>query len=632
MIERHPASTATPHPNHLVIFDRLLGLPPALDLPVALPRAAATRQGHDEMQTAVTIPYARRRRPIVAARTTPLALVELAVAVGLFGAVELVLLAHEPATPWPAFLFPVVGWIYAAAGLFAWWRRPANRMGALFMAGGVVWLLAVLTSTEVPALVAVGLIIATVPIAVVVHVLHAFPSGRLRGPGSRIIVLAGYFVCLVLQAPVYLWGQGASGPATALAVDDRPDLAGIGHWVQTGVGVVVMIATVIVLALRLRALSPRRRRIAAPLLAYGIFVALFVPLTGSIRQFVPLAAEPLDALQVSLLATIPVAFAVAVISGGFARTRELEQLAAWLGTDDGGRPGLASALAHVLGDPSVLLLFWVPDAGGYVDAEGRAVSLPRTSSDRAAVEVQMAGQRIGAIVYDSRLIDDPASVRDAGRVIALALERERLTAQLQAGREALRRSRARIVEAGDGERRRLARDLHDGLQTRLVLLAIAAQDVAGETAPAVRSGIQSAIQELRAIVENVIPAALSQGGLYAAAEDLADRAPIPTELRLDPPPAPLSAAVETTGWFVLSECLANVVKHAQAGALRISLGSAGPNLRIEIADDGVGGAQAGPGNGLRSMADRVEAHDGRLQIDSPPGGGTRIVMEVPCGS
>ncbi|HEY4276568.1 MAG TPA: ATP-binding protein, partial [Conexibacter sp.] len=129
-----------------------------------------------------------------------------------------------------------------------------------------------------------------------------------------------------------------------------------------------------------------------------------------------------------------------------------------------------------------------------------------------------------------------------------------------------------------------------------------------------------------------MPASLTQGGLYAAAEDLADRAPIPTELTLGPPPPSLSAAVESTGWFVLSEGLANVVKHADAKELRISLGSAGASLRIEIADDGAGGARPGAGNGLRSMADRVEAHDGRMQIDSPQGGGTRIVVEVPCGS
>jgi signal transduction histidine kinase len=108
--------------------------------------------------------------------------------------------------------------------------------------------------------------------------------------------------------------------------------------------------------------------------------------------------------------------------------------------------------------------------------------------------------------------------------------------------------------------------------------------------------------------------------------------PVSGTLRLDPAPRGLSAAVESTGWFVLSEALANAVKHSQAGELRICLGEVDGCLRIEIADDGIGGAGAGGGAGLRGMADRVEAHDGRLRVDSPPGAGTRIVAEVPCGS
>jgi signal transduction histidine kinase len=417
-----------------------------------------------------------------------------------------------------------------------------------------------------------------------------------------------------------------------LALGDRPDLARVGFWVQTAAGIVVMIATAAILTRRLRAMTPRQRRIAGVLDAYGTFVVLIVPLTGSVRQLALIDGLALAAAQLALLATIPIAFTVAVLRGGFARTGELEQLAAWLGAADGTRSSLTRALVDALGDPTVELLFWVPEAGGYVDADTRRATLPTAGSDRAAVEVQTAGRRIGAIVYDDRLLADPRPVRDAGRVIALALEEKRLTAELQASHELVRRSRARIVEAGDAERRRLARDLHDGLQTRLVLLAIAAQELDGSAAPGVRSGLQSAIEELRAIVQGVMPAALTQGGLYAAAEDLADRAPIPTELTLGPLPPALSAAVESTGWFVLSEGLANVVKHADAEELRISLGSVGACLRIEIADDGAGGARPGAGNGLRSMADRVEAHDGRMQIDSPQGGGTRIVVEVPCGS
>ncbi|MCZ7537950.1 MAG: sensor histidine kinase [Acidimicrobiia bacterium] len=195
------------------------------------------------------------------------------------------------------------------------------------------------------------------------------------------------------------------------------------------------------------------------------------------------------------------------------------------------------------------------------------------------------------------------------------------------------------MEAADSERRRIARDLHDGLQTRLILLAIAAErirtdapDGSAAAAEELQTGLQAAIGELRELVTGVVPAALTQGGLYAAAEDLADRAPIPIELTLEPAQTRLPAAVESTGYFVLSEALTNAFKHAGARELRVYLGQRNGHLRIEVHDDGVGGAELANGAGLRSMADRVEAHEGSLLIESSPVGGTRITVEVPCAS
>ncbi|MGH2874197.1 MAG: sensor histidine kinase, partial [Solirubrobacteraceae bacterium] len=306
---------------------------------------------------------------------------------------------------------------------------------------------------------------------------------------------------------------------------------------------------------------------------------------------------------------------------------------------DGAQPALQDALADALGDPSLALAFWLKDPGGYVDATGRELHMPAAGGDRAAVEVELGGERVGAIVYDATLIAAPGLVRAAGRIVALALERERLTAALRASRERLRASRARIARAADEERRRIARDLHDGLQTRLVVLAIKAHSVSRQATPAaapeadaLHAGLQTAISELRELVQGVMPAALTERGLCGAVQDLADTMPIPTRLELDGELARLPGPAESAGYLLVSEAFTNAVKHSRARELRLRLASANGRLRIEIADDGIGGARHGDGSGLRGLADRIEALDGSVRVESPPGGGTLVIAEMPCAS
>jgi signal transduction histidine kinase len=184
------------------------------------------------------------------------------------------------------------------------------------------------------------------------------------------------------------------------------------------------------------------------------------------------------------------------------------------------------------------------------------------------------------------------------------------------------------VEASDADRRRIARDLHDGLQSRLVLLAVQAS-LADERS--LRDGLDAAIDELRSLVDGVMPAELTERGLPAAVEGLADRMPVTITLELDAFDGRFPPAVESTGFFVVSEALVNAVKHSQASELTVSLrGDHGRRLQIEVGDNGIGGA--GFGNGIRSMTDRVEALGGRLLIHSATGGGTRVQAELPCGS
>ncbi|HEY4277040.1 MAG TPA: ATP-binding protein [Conexibacter sp.] len=542
----------------------------------------------------------------------------------------------EITPPWQAALLVVCGWVYVAAGTIAWLRRPSSRIGLLMTVGGFAWLAAALANTEVPALVATGLVVRTLPIAVLVHLLLAFPSGRLHSVVAGATVLSGYVVCLVLQAPLYLFA--GSGP---LSVADRPGLVAAGEWVQRGAGSLVVIAASWLLVVRLRAAPPAQRRLLAALSAYGIVAVLVFPLGPTMAELLGVDGLLVFVIEIALTALAPVAFLVVALRGGFARTGEIEELGVWLGTDDRGRPQLTDVLAAALGDRSVDLLFRVPGERGWVNGAGVAAVPPAAGAGRGVVEVELAGETIGAIVYDATLTTRSHEVRAAARVVALALDRERLTVELRA-------SRARLVEAGDAERRRIARDLHDGLQSRLLLLAVQASMMAATAGAgarsvaslraaidvelsALRTEIETAIDELRALVHGVMPAELADGGLPAAIEALADRLPIAVAIDFDGVGRRLPAAVETTGYFVVSEALVNAVKHARASELAVALSRVpDERLRIEVRDDGIGGA--GRGHGIRSMADRVEALGGSLWIESETGAGTRVLVELPCAS
>ncbi|MBS1676565.1 MAG: sensor histidine kinase [Actinobacteria bacterium] len=559
------------------------------------------------------------------------AMAGLAGAAVLLAGIEVVLMVDGPlAAIWQVYLLPAVGLLYVGTGIFAWIRRPGNGMGALIVAGGFVWMAAGLANTGLPALIAIGLVVTTVPLAIVVHLLHAFPLGRLRGRAGRVTVAVAYFVVLVLQAPVYLFDQGEGGPTTVLQIVDNGDLGRVGHWVQDAVGLAVMVATAMILGGRLRRAEPARRRVLAPLAGYGVLAVLFVPVSGIVvSAWFPEVSLELAVAQLAVMAGIPIAFVAAGLSGGFARTEDVQELGALLSAEE-DRPALGPALREVLGDPSLELLFRVAEPPRYVDRDGVEVELPEPDSERSVAEVRLGGRLVGAIVYDGTLIADRELVDDAARVTALAIDHERLAADLLASRESLRISRARLLEAGDAERRRIARDLHDGLQTRLVLLAMLAgrSGAGGEGAAELSAGLQEAITELRELVQGVVPATLTERGLYAAAEELTDRMPVPVAIEFDPKGGELPLGVETAGYFVVSEAFSNAVKHSGAEEMQLSIGRRNGSLRIEVVDDGVGGARFG--SGLRGLADRVDALSGELTIESPPGGGTRILMEVPC--
>ncbi len=409
--------------------------------------------------------------------------------------------------------------------------------------------------------------------------------------------------------------------------------------IQMWLGIVVMVLTAIVLTRRLIAADARHRRVLLPLFSYGIIAVLLLSFANPVVLTLGLDPKLGGVIQLILFAAIPIAFLIGVLLGGFQRTGELEPLSAWLGITGAGRPAVAQALASTLGDDSLRVVYWSDDQEGFVDEFGTAVGQEQRGPDRGWCEIRVESRLVGAIVYDTRMTADPEPVRRAGDVLAIAVDRERLTAQLLATNDALVQSRIRLVQTADRERARIAQDLHDGIQVQLVLLALAAQTIANspdatpalsEASARLRRGLDEAAADLRRVVHNVLPVTLTEQGLTAAVEDLVDRLSIPATLVADVDDEKIPATTVHTAYLIIAETLTNAVKHSHASAVRVSLHAEGPRLRIEVRDNGVGGASINRGAGLRSLQDRADVLGGRLDVQSPPGHGTRVKVELPC--
>ena len=277
---------------------------------------------------------------------------------------------------------------------------------------------------------------------------------------------------------------------------------------------------------------------------------------------------------------------------------------------------------------------------GYEDADGALAHRLRALGFRSSVAapVSVGGALWGALAASTR---DPQGLpEDTGRRLSDFAE---LVAQALANadaRDKLAASRARLVEVGDAERQRLERNLHDGAQQRLVALALQLRlvdaRIAGDPAAArvdlatAREHLDHALSELRELARGIHPAVLTDRGLKPAVDALANRAPVPIEV-LDIPDDRLPEAVETAAYYLIAEAVTNVAKYARATHVAVSVRPENGHLLVRVSDDGVGGADPGAGTGLRGLSDRVEALHGRLHVDSPPAGGTRISAEIPLG-
>jgi signal transduction histidine kinase len=550
-----------------------------------------------------------------------------------FGALVPVIFPGEEHVAAEQVVYRLIGGSFAACGLIAWRRRPDSRSGKLMAISGVGFFVSA-TIGQLHASVAQTAAILVQELWApffVALLLTLLTGGRLESRVDWLLVGAFVLALWVLQV---VWLLFYEQEGNLLAVFPNADIADAVDKGQRSLAGLACVAVAVVVAARWRAASRPRRRALLPSVAGSAALLLFAALltndivTGSRSQTVLW-------LAIVSLVSVPAAFLVGLLRSRLARGG-LADLFRDLKTTRGF--ALQEALAKTLGDPSLVVAYRLPESLGYADADGRPVLVPPVAGDRSAATVESDGIELAALVYDASLDDDPELVEAVRAAAGMALENERLQAESQAQLAEVQASRERIVAAGDAERRRLERNLHDGAQQRLVALSLQLRLLQGrvgddpsaqELVSTASTQLAQSLAELRELARGIHPAVLDHG-LEAALDSLAARSTVATTVSYEAT-EPLPEPVELAAYFVASEALANVAKYAQASSVKLRVSHVGPHAVIEIADDGVGGADEAGGSGLRGLADRVEALDGRLRVVSPSGAGTVVTAELPCG-
>ena len=537
-----------------------------------------------------------------------------------------------------------IGWGFIGTGLFTWARRPDNSLGSLMALTGFAFLVAGLSSSNIPAVFTVGAFLSSVYIVTTMHTLLAAPHGRLS-PGDRRIVIAAYLLVTLGVLPLYLFfdpsSQCANCPDNVFLIKDSESLVDVASLVINLTGVVIIGLVLRSLIRRWRGATRAERRLYTPMYAAG--VALMIALIGNLM--LQSASSDSNAADIAfVISLVPFALVPYLFLGSLVRARLLEggsvtRLMTRLNeTPRAG--GLRDALAEALEDPSLELVYWLPEDERYVDFRGRPYELPEDDPSRAVHAIDREGQCVAAIIYDGSLREAETHVQAVGAAASMALQNEGLEAELRAKVDELRRSRERMLRIGLEERRRLERDLHDGAQQRLVSMALNIRLAraklnedplaADQLLASAGEELDSALAELRELARGIHPAVLTDRGLGTALETLAHRAPVPVELA-ELPEERLPEAVELAAYFVVAEALTNVAKYANASHATVEMTRENGRLVVEVADDGVGGADPENGTGLRGLADRIAVLEGRLEIDSERGKGTTVRAKIPCG-
>jgi signal transduction histidine kinase len=515
--------------------------------------------------------------------------------VGLAG-VALGLTAEWVGFGWsdPLYWIPdlAVGWILIGCGLVAWRRRPESRTGPLMAATGFTWFVGNFSDVGVAALAWVAAHLVYLHRGPLVQLVVTYPSGRPSSRLAKAVAAIGYAAAAI--TPV--WGSEAATillAALLTGVSARDYARSVGRSrrarraaLQATAGLSAVLAG----TAAARLLLPEGEVNGPALLIYG---ATLCVLAGWLLAGLLLASW--DRAAVTDL----------VVELGEART----------GT-------LRGALSRALGDPSLEIGYWLPDRAVFVDTEGHVFSLPDTGSGRSVTTVERDGQPVAALVHDPAVLEDPGLLEAVTSAAQLAGSNARLQAEVQARVEELAASRRRILEARDQERRRLERRLHDGAEARLAELAAtlrrsrrsASDEQTSDQIARAEDQLVQTLEELRRLAHGLHPRVLSEQGLQGALAALAGDLPVPVDVRVTTDQVPPRVAV--VAYFVCAEALANVAKHAAAARVAVSVTTRDGQLRVEIADDGMGGARPcagiGPSRACRPGGDlRWEAPGGQ---------------------
>jgi signal transduction histidine kinase len=522
---------------------------------------------------------------------------------------------------------------YIFGGLIAWWRRPESRFGLLLVAAGFGIFLSSLSWANLALPFTVGQAFDLLPAVLFLHVFLAFPTGRLRSSFERALVAAGYLTALGLQFVGMM--LGGFGPDNLLQLTAEADAAEALLRFQLVVLSALALTGIAILAARRHTAGRPLRRSVGLLVdsfALGLLMIAVLFLTA---VFEGPGFETIRRATFLAIGLAPVAFLIGLLHSRLARSAAGD-LMVELGADQ-VTADLRDSLARTLRDPSLTLAYWVPQFRSWADADGRPVELPSNDDGRATTLIDRQGKHVAALSHSRSLREEPELLDAVTAAAGMSLENAQLHVELRARLEELRGSRARIVDAGQKERQRLERNLHDGAQQRLIALSLELSLLEDRTddpdakmrLDEARREIARSLEELRDVARGLHPAVVSGHGLAVALESLAARAPVPVRLTVEID-GRVHERLEVAAYYVVSESLANIGKHAHATSATVGVARANGELLVEVVDNGVGGADTERGSGLRGLADRVESVGGRLRVWTPRGGGTRVRAEIPC--
>jgi signal transduction histidine kinase len=529
----------------------------------------------------------------------------------------------------------VAGWSLVGAGLAAWSRRPSSRFGPLLVASGLVWFLAGWDNPGIGVTLAftAGLLFQGACPALVGHAALVYPDGWLRSRVERVAVTIAYGGAVLALGilPALFFDPAVMGcgqcPANLLGAVDSAEafraLSRTGVWL--GLAWTLLLAALA--SWRLFRSTAARRRVTAPVLVPTVVYLMLV--AWDFQHALDRGFLSNDAVDRRLWlgqAAALVALAVGV-AWEWVRGRRTRSALARLVVELAASPppgGLGAILADTLDDSSLQLLYPLPDSRR-IDARGRPAQ-PR--QEQTVTPLVRGGRTVALLAHRPGLLDDPGLVVEIAATARLALENERLQAQVRAQLEDLRASRTRIVEQSDAERRRLERNLHDGAQQRLVSLTLSLRlarlgcetETDAAALEQAEAELRQALAELRGLAHGLYPAALTEEGLGAALEALAEQTSSP--LALGPLPGErFDPKVEAAAYFVVAE----ILKRSSPGRATVDAARADGRLMLKIVTD------QQPPQELTDLEDRVGALDGRLLVEHSLRGGTRIRAELPCG-